>query len=93
MKNSVLRLLMVALVVVGEAFCQTSGSASDEVAQYVKTEMARQHIPGVALLVTGVEDPESNAHSENESLHLAEFENVCVAEATFLGLFGATGRG
>ena len=52
MKNSVLRLLMVALVVVGEAFCQTSGSASDEVAQYVKTEMARQHIPGIALLVS-----------------------------------------
>jgi CubicO group peptidase (beta-lactamase class C family) len=51
-KNSVLRLLMVALVVVGEAFCQTSGSASDEVAQYVKTEMARQHIPGLALLVS-----------------------------------------
>jgi acetylornithine deacetylase/succinyl-diaminopimelate desuccinylase-like protein len=48
--------------------------------------------PGAALLVTGVEDPESNAHSENESLHLSEFENVCVAEATFLGLFGATGR-
>jgi CubicO group peptidase (beta-lactamase class C family) len=51
-KNSVLRLLMVALVVVGEAFCQTSSSASDEVAQYVKTEMARQHIPGIALLVS-----------------------------------------
>src|SRR5438477_10517416 len=49
--------------------------------------------PGAALLVTGVEDPESNAHSENESLHLGEFENVCVAEATFLGLYGATGRG
>lgn len=49
--------------------------------------------PGAALLVTGVEDPESNAHSENESLHLGELENVCVAEATFLGLFGAAGRG
>jgi acetylornithine deacetylase/succinyl-diaminopimelate desuccinylase-like protein len=49
--------------------------------------------PDAALLVTGVEDPESNAHSENESLHLSEFENVCVAEATFLGLFGALGRG
>jgi CubicO group peptidase (beta-lactamase class C family) len=51
-KNSVLRLLMVTLLVVGEAFCQTSGSAFDEVAQYVKTEMARQHIPGIALLVS-----------------------------------------
>ena len=51
-----------------------------------------QVFPGAALLVTGVEDPESNAHSENESLHLAEFENVCLAEATFLGLFGAAGR-
>lgn len=49
--------------------------------------------PGAALLVTGVEDPESNPHSENESLHLGEFENVAVAEATFLGLFGATRRG
>jgi acetylornithine deacetylase/succinyl-diaminopimelate desuccinylase-like protein len=49
--------------------------------------------PGAALLVTGVEDPESNAHSENESLHLAEFENVCVAEATFLSLFGGSGPG
>ena len=42
--------------------------------------------PGAALLVTGVEDPASNAHSENESLHLGEFENVCVAEALFLAL-------
>ena len=42
--------------------------------------------PGAALLVTGVEDPASNAHSENESLHLGEFENVCVAEALFLGV-------
>ena len=48
--------------------------------------------PGAELLVTGVEDPESNAHSENESLHLGEFENVCVAEATFLALLGAPGR-
>jgi acetylornithine deacetylase/succinyl-diaminopimelate desuccinylase-like protein len=49
--------------------------------------------PGAALLVTGVQDPESNPHSENESLHLGEFENVCVAEATFLALLGAARRG
>ena len=43
--------------------------------------------PGAELLVTGVGDPSSNAHSEDESLHLADFENVCVAEARFLELF------
>lgn len=43
--------------------------------------------PDAALLVTGVEDPASNAHSENESLHLGDFENACVAEAHFLELF------
>ena len=41
--------------------------------------------PDAAILLTGVEDPEGNAHSENESLHLEEFERVCTAEALFLG--------
>jgi len=40
--------------------------------------------PHAAILVTGVEDPDSRAHGANESLHLAEFERVCVAEAMFL---------
>lgn len=40
--------------------------------------------PGAALLLTGVEDPDTRAHGENESLHLAEWANACVAEALFL---------
>jgi hypothetical protein len=41
--------------------------------------------PGTALLLTGVEDPQSNAHSGNESLHLGEFRSCCVNEAVLLG--------
>jgi len=37
------------------------------------------------LLVTGVADPESRAHNENESVHLAELRNCCVNEAILLG--------
>src|SRR3954449_10758417 len=40
--------------------------------------------PQAAVLVTGVEDPDSRAHGANEGLHLAEFERVCLAEALLL---------
>jgi acetylornithine deacetylase/succinyl-diaminopimelate desuccinylase-like protein len=40
--------------------------------------------PDAAILVTGVEDPDSRAHGPNESLHLAEFERVCLAETLLL---------
>ncbi|MDV8148306.1 dipeptidase [Arthrobacter sp. B10-11] len=40
--------------------------------------------PDVQILVTGVEDPDSRAHSANESLHLGDFRNAVVAEALLL---------
>jgi acetylornithine deacetylase/succinyl-diaminopimelate desuccinylase-like protein len=46
--------------------------------------------PGAAILVTGVEDPYSGAHGPNESLHLGEFERVCVAEALLLQNLGGS---
>ncbi|WP_172898854.1 MULTISPECIES: dipeptidase [unclassified Actinoplanes] len=40
--------------------------------------------PDATILVTGVEDPHSAAHGPNESLHLGEFERVCLAEVLLL---------
>lgn len=40
--------------------------------------------PDVQILVTGVEDPDSRAHSANESLHLGDFRNAILAEALLL---------
>ena len=40
--------------------------------------------PGVSVLVTGVEDPDTRAHGANEGLHLAEFERVVLAETLLL---------
>ena len=43
-----------------------------------------EHFPDAAILVTGVEDPDTRAHGANEGLHLGEFARVCVAEALLL---------
>ena len=40
--------------------------------------------PNAAIVVTGVEDPDTRAHGANEGLHLAEFARVCLAEALLL---------
>lgn len=44
----------------------------------------REAFPDAAVLVTGVEDPDTRAHGPNEGLHLAEFERVCRAETLLL---------
>ncbi len=45
--------------------------------------------PKASVLVTGVEDPDSNPHGPNESLHLDEFERACTAEALLLSKLAA----
>ncbi|MEV4619643.1 dipeptidase [Asanoa sp. NPDC049573] len=49
--------------------------------------------PGAAILVTGVEDPNSKAHGPNESLHLAEFQRACLAEALLFANVAAAAAG
>jgi acetylornithine deacetylase/succinyl-diaminopimelate desuccinylase-like protein len=41
--------------------------------------------PNAQILVTGVEDPDSRAHSPNESLHLGVFHRAILSEALLLG--------
>ncbi len=44
----------------------------------------QEMFPNASIMVTGVEDPMSGAHGPNESLHLGEFERVCLAETLLL---------
>ena len=43
-----------------------------------------REFPGAQILVTGVEDPHSRAHSPNESLHLDTFRKAVLSEALLL---------
>lgn len=45
--------------------------------------------PGAQILVTGVEDPDSRAHSPNESLHLGVFKRSVLSEALLLDRLNA----
>ncbi|WP_216430170.1 dipeptidase [Arcanobacterium phocae] len=44
--------------------------------------------PQAQILVTGIEDPDTRAHSANESLHIQDFRNAIVAEALTLSRLG-----
>ena len=48
--------------------------------------------PAAEILITGVEDPGTQAHAANESLDLAVFERACLAEALLLDHLGVPGH-
>lgn len=48
--------------------------------------------PSAKILVTGVEDPATQAHSVNESLHLGVLERAATAEALLLAKLGSDGQ-
>lgn len=50
-----------------------------------------REFPGAQILVTGVEDPHSRAHSPNESLHLETFRNAVRTEALLLARLNGRG--
>ena len=52
-----------------------------------------REFPDAQILVTGVEDPHSRAHSPNESLHLDTFRNAIATEALLLARMNEEERG
>ncbi|GAA1509273.1 acetylornithine deacetylase/succinyl-diaminopimelate desuccinylase-like protein [Agromyces terreus] len=50
-----------------------------------------EEFPEAQILVTGVEDPDSRAHSPNESLHLGVFKRALLSEALLFARLDARG--
>lgn len=48
----------------------------------------QETFPQAQVLVTGIEDPDTRAHSEDESMHLGDLERVVAAEALLLARLG-----
>ena len=56
-----------------------AGGSIPFVAEFAET------VPDATLMLTGAGDPKTNAHSEDESVDLADLERSALAEALFLG--------
>jgi acetylornithine deacetylase/succinyl-diaminopimelate desuccinylase-like protein len=70
----------------GEAPLQTGiGGSIPFIADLVRT------FPGAQILVTGVEDPDTRAHSPNESQHLGVLHRAVLSEAILLARLDARG--
>jgi len=47
--------------------------------------------PEAQILITGIEDPDTRAHSANESLHIEDFLHAVTAEALVLAALAEQG--
>jgi hypothetical protein len=55
-------------------------------------ELFRNTFGDIPILLTGLEDPECNAHGENESLYLPDFEHGILAETLFFASIAKEGK-
>lgn len=49
-----------------------------------------EQYPDAQILITGIEDPDTRAHSANESLYIPDFKRAILAEALMLSTFRTT---